>query len=151
MSNPKYHCPIPGCKVKTAYQHFINHLLKHSSEDLQKHLSWSAKTLPSLAPKINNMRCDTKCSLCFGCKKIIKRVALQVGHKEDCLFQDNHVAMCKSIFDGTRDKKEEEPEEPEEPEDEREIIIKYLIDEFAECKTLLEINFPEWYKKLTSK
>jgi hypothetical protein len=139
MSNPKYHCPIPGCKGKTAHQHFINHLLKHSSEELQKHLSWSAKTLPSLIPKINNLRSSDKCSICFGCKKIIKRVALQVTHKDECQFQDNHLAICKSIFDGTKDKKEEDPEEPE---NEERSALRFLIDEFAECKTLLEINFP---------
>jgi len=145
MSNPRYHCPIPGCKGKTAHQHFINHLLKHSSEELQKHLSWSAKTIPSLTPKINNLRSSDKCSLCFGCKKIIKRIALQVNHKENCLFQENHLAICKSIFDGTKDKKEEEPEDPE---IEEMAALRFLIDEFAECKTLLDINFPELYKKL---
>jgi hypothetical protein len=148
MSNPRYHCIIPGCKDKTAHQHFVNHLLKHSSQELQKHLIWSSKASPFVIPKINNMRSDNKASICFGCKKVIKRVALQVSHKEECLCKEAHLKMCKSIFDGTKDKDPSEPEEPEAPESEERAALSYLIEEFPKCKELLEINFPELYSSL---
>jgi hypothetical protein len=122
--------------------------LKHSSEELQNHLTWNSKISPFIIPKINNMRTDTKASICFGCKKIIKRIALQVSHKEECLCKEGHLKMCKSIFDGTKDKDPAEPEEPEAPESQEITALKYLIDEFPKCKELLEINFPEVYSSL---
>lgn len=142
MSNPRYHCIIPGCKEKTAQQHFVNHLLKHSSEELQKHLIWNTRTSPFITPKINNMRTDNRASICFGCKKVIKRIALQVSHKEECICKEAHLMVCQSIFDDTKKKK------PEEPETEEREALKYLIEEFSECKQLLEINFPELYSSM---
>ena len=145
MSNPRYHCIIPGCKEKTAQQHFVNHLLKHSSQELQKFLNWNTKNSPFVIPKINNMRTNNKCAICFGCKKVIKRIALQVTHKEECPCKEAHLMVCQSIFDDTKDK---DPEELEEPESEERVALKYLIEEFPECKELLGINFPELYSSL---
>jgi hypothetical protein len=149
MSNPRYDCPIPGCQETRVYKDIVNHILKHSSEEISKFtglnkLKLGAKgSLVTFDIKVEGglgtkkVKQERQVGCCLGCKKVIQKMILQIRHKKECPCKEEHMKICNKLL---------EPKKQEaEPEHELVTVIKNMIEEIPENKGFLELNYPEVY------
>jgi hypothetical protein len=144
VNNPRYHCPISGCQEVRLSKDFLNHFLKHSSEDISKLIGVSKLRLGargimiSLNSKVNGRPQQLGC--CFGCKKVFKKMILQARHSRECPCKTEQSKICNGILE---QKKEVEPEVISEPV--FKDIMAIMVKEVPEAEFFLKMNFPEAY------
>jgi len=109
MSNPKYTCCVTDCFETRAHHNYINHFLSHSKTDIQKcaslvnNLKLGARgillkvgiSVDAGAEETNSLE---RFELCLGCKKLFRRTALAVKHKQECLNKEKHKEICASLI-----------------------------------------------------
>ena len=122
MSNPKYACVIPGCTETRVCNNIISHILSHEESEIKAKLgetlaSGAQGSLLRLVIKMGET--TRKFRACLGCKKLFRKVTLEISHIQDCPNKEKHKEVCKSLLVS-------KPVAPSEPVTPSEDLSKYI-------------------------